>query len=322
MTVTTDPRTLARDFIASRGLLSAIHNLPTDGSIATRDPYSGDIIVDVPSVAAAAVDVAIARAKAAQATWKRVTPAERATYLVRLASLIDEHYDEIAAIESLDAGKLYAGTRGWDVSNARDVLRFYADSGSAYLGQSESYDRASSLRQPVGVVAILAPWNAPLAVGVWKLAPALLAGCAVVVKAPERAPMSTLALAHLAAEAGLPKGLVNVVTGDGRIGNALVSHPDVAAVSFTGGTAIASAIVAASAENVPRLLLELGGKNANVVFADADLDEAAAGTVTAMFDVAGQNCCAGSRTLVEQSVYDEFVARSRTFWSVDCRGSV
>jgi aldehyde dehydrogenase (NAD+) len=308
MTVTTEPRQDARAFIDAR-CLSVLDGLRASGSIRTADPFTGELIADVPTATHEAVEDAVARARNALQAWRRRPASERAALLRQLADLIDAQYDTMAAVESLDAGKLFAGTRGWDVANARDVLRFYADDGPAYLERASVYERATERRQAIGVAALLAPWNAPLAVGVWKLAPALLAGCTIVMKAPERAPMSTLALASLAREAGFPEGVVNVLTGDGAVGEALVSHPSVGAISFTGGSDIASAIVGQSAENMPRLLLELGGKNSNVVFGDADLDDAVAGTLTAMFDVAGQNCCAGSRTLVERGLYDEFVER-------------
>jgi aldehyde dehydrogenase (NAD+) len=309
MSIAVDPRTLAHNYIRDHALLDLVAG-PSAKTIATRDPFTGEVIADIPSMSDDAVAAHVARASASLAAWRALSAGERATFLERMADIIDESYDELASIESLDAGKLYSSTRGWDVGNARDVLRFYAAEGPDYLARETTYQRARSVRQPVGVVATLAPWNAPLAVGVWKLAPALVAGCTVVMKAPERAPLSTLALARIAEEAGVPAGVVNVVTGDGGgAGNALVRDARVAAVSFTGGTAIASSIVTSSAGHLPRLLLELGGKGPNVVFGDADLDAAVPGTVVAMFDVAGQNCCAGSRTLVERTIYDEFVER-------------
>lgn len=302
-------RAAACAYLDQQDLLGVVAR-PGDEVIPTADPYTGEVIVDVPSTEPSQIAEVVGASRAALKNWRASPIEERAALLRRMADLIDDSYDQLAAIESIDVGKLYTGTRGWDVANARDVLRFYADHGTEYLERSKDYERGRSFRQPLGAIAALSPWNAPLAVGVWKLAPALLAGCTVVLKAPERAPLSTLALTRLAEQAGAPSGAVQVVAGLGStVGASLVEASGLDGISFTGGTGVASSIIAASAENLPRMVLELGGKNANVVFADADLDEAVAGTVTATFDVAGQNCCAGSRTIIESSVRPEFIER-------------
>ncbi|HET8863724.1 MAG TPA: aldehyde dehydrogenase family protein [Solirubrobacterales bacterium] len=302
-------RVAARTYLNDQDLLGMVAQAGGE-TIPTADPYTGEVIAEIPSTKPSRIAEVVSTSRATLESWRSSLIEERVALLRRMADLIDDSYDELAAIESIDVGKLYAGTRGWDVGNARDVLRFYADHGPEYLERSEEYERGRSFRQPLGAIAALSPWNAPLAVGTWKVAPALLAGCTVVLKAPERAPLSTLALTRLAEQADAPSGAVQVVAGLGsEVGTALVEASGLDGISFTGGTSVASSIIAASAENLPRMVLELGGKNANVVFADADLDEAVAGTVTAIFDVAGQNCCAGSRTIVESSIREEFIER-------------
>lgn len=287
------------------------------GVIADIDPTTGAVLADVPAGGAVEADWAVTAARQAfdEGPWPRMAPSERAAVLSRLADLIDRDRERLSLLEATDTGKRLAGVRGWDVPQSAEVYRYYA----AVVADGEDSGRrlpdvggaaVTLCREPVGVCAALIPWNFPFACMSWKIAPALAVGCTVVVKPPERAPLSAHALAGLVVEAGFPPGVVNVVSGTGRsAGHALVSDPRIDKITFTGSAETARSIVSASVHRMPRMTLELGGKGANIVMADCDLDAAVAGTIDAAFDVAGQNCCAGSRTFVQQDVYDEFLAR-------------
>ena len=280
----------------------------------TINPSDGLPLAQVPAASAADVDLAVAAARRAfKGPWSRTTPVDRQRILLLLADLVESHFDELAVLDSLEYGGPLSRTRLLR-NRATSLIRYYA--GILYTihgrtipnslpGEFSSY----TLNQPLGVVGAIIPWNGPLVTAIWKVAPAIAAGCSVVLKPSEEASLSVLRLAGLALEAGVPEGVFNVVTGDGRAGAALAEHPDVNKVTFTGSTSTGQAIIRASASNVKRLALELGGKSPNIVFADADIDAAVPVAAMAVFANSGQLCVAGSRLFVEDSVYEEFVER-------------
>src|SRR5690348_14786878 len=253
-------------------------------------------------------DAAVARAKAAFPAWRAVAPGDRARLIRRLASLVEEHGEELARIESRNVGKPIAGARG-EVGMVADVFHFYA--GAVDKKHGETIPVAGGVdmtfREPLGVVGLIVPWNFPLNISSWKLGPALACGNTVVLKPAELTPLSALRLGELALEAGIPEGVVNILPGKGSVvGARLGAHPDVAKIGFTGSTEVGQEVMRGAAATVKRVTLELGGKSANVVFADADLEQAATAAPYAVFDNAGQDCCARSRILVEASAYDRF----------------
>jgi len=252
---------------------------------------------------------AVARAKAAYPAWRALPPAERARLLYRLADALEDAQEELAVLEARNAGKPIGDARG-EMGMVVDTFRFYAGAPERTLGDTipVAGGVAMTFREPLGVVALIVPWNFPLTIAAWKLAPALAAGNAVVLKPAELTPLTALEFERIAAEI-LPEGVVNVVAGPGSTaGRALVEHPDVAKVAFTGSTEIGRDIAARAAKTIKRVTLELGGKSANVVFADADIAAAAAAAPMAVFGNAGQDCCARSRILVQDSALDEFMA--------------
>jgi betaine-aldehyde dehydrogenase len=254
-------------------------------------------------------DAAVARAKAAFPAWRSVAPVERARLLRRLATLVEEHGEELARIESANVGKPIVGARA-EVGMVANVFHFYAGAVEKHYGETIPVAGGVDLtfREPLGVVGLIVPWNFPLNISSWKLGPALACGNTVVLKPAELTPLSALRLAELVLDAGIPEGVVNVLVGPGRVvGQRLVEHPDVAKIGFTGSTEVGRGVMQAAAGTIKRVTLELGGKSANVVFADADLDRAAAAAPYAVFDNAGQDCCARSRILVQRSVYDRFL---------------
>jgi acyl-CoA reductase-like NAD-dependent aldehyde dehydrogenase len=286
----------------------------SDAVLVVADPGTEQQIAELPAVLPGDVDRAVAAARSAfdSGPWPRMAPAERRACLIRLAELIERDHGELALLESLDTGKLFKGVLGWDISNAAQTYRHYADLATHSSGETlHAGDvHVSTRREPIGVCAAIVAWNFPFACVSWKLAPALAAGCTVVVKAAERAPLSTHALAARLAEADFPPGVVNIVTGTGTVaGHALVSDPRIDKISFTGSIETARAITRGSAWRMPAIITELGGKGANAVFADADLEQALAAAVDGAFGLAGQNCCAASRLLVHQDIYDEFIGR-------------
>ncbi|MGZ8783400.1 MAG: aldehyde dehydrogenase family protein, partial [Gaiellaceae bacterium] len=253
-------------------------------------------------------DAAVARAKAAFPAWRAVAPSDRARLLGRLAALVEEHGEELSRIESRNAGKPISGARG-EIGMVAQVFQFYAGAVDKHYGETipVAGGEAFTFREPLGVVGLIVPWNFPLNIASWKLGPALATGNTVVLKPAELTPLSALRLAELALEAGIPEGVVNVVAGKGSVvGNRLVEHPDVAKIGFTGSTEVGQLVMKGAAGTIKRVTLELGGKSANVVFADADLARAAASAPYAVFDNAGQDCCARSRILVERNAYDRF----------------
>jgi betaine-aldehyde dehydrogenase len=276
---------------------------------AVLNPATEETIVELPSPGAEAADEAVARAKKAFPAWRAVAPSDRAGLLRRLATLVEEHGEELARIESENVGKPISGARG-EIGMVAEVFHFYAGAIDKHHGETIPVAGGVDMtfKEPLGVVASIVPWNFPLNIASWKLGPALACGNTVVLKPAELTPLSALRLGELCLEAGIPEGVVNVVAGKGSVvGQRLVEHPDVAKVGFTGSTEVGQTVMEGAAGTIKRVTLELGGKSANVVFADADLEKAAAAAPYGVFDNAGQDCCARSRILVERSAYDRFL---------------
>jgi len=272
------------------------------------NPATEESLAELEPAGAEETDVAVAHAKAAYPAWRTVAPADRARLLRRLATLVDEHAEELARIESRNVGKPISGARG-EVGMVAQVFYFYAGAVDKFYGETIPVGGGVDMtfREPLGVVGLITPWNFPLNIASWKLGPALACGNTIVIKPAELTPLSTMRLGELALEAGIPEGVVNVVVGKGSVvGQRLIEHPDVAKIGFTGSTEVGQLVMKGAAGTIKRVTLELGGKSANVVFADADLERAAATAPYAVFDNAGQDCCARSRILVEQSAYDRF----------------
>ena len=277
------------------------------------DPTTELPLAEMPSASAEDVKRAVGAAREAfdNGPWHRLHPRQRAAALLRLSDLIEHNLEELALLESTDVGKRISGVRAWDIPNAAEVYRYYSGWADKIVGEvlpDAGGLRLCTYREPVGVCAAIMPWNFPFPCMAWKLGPALAAGCTVVVKSAERAPLSAQYLARLISEAGIPPGVINIVAGEGKVaGAALVEDYRIDKITFTGDVETAKTIIRASAVHLPRLTMELGGKNPNIILADADLDAAVNGAVGAMFSVAGQDCGAGSRTLVHESVVDQFV---------------
>lgn len=278
----------------------------------TLNPATGEAIATVVQADASAVDAAVSAARSAQPKWAATSPGKRAQILFRLGELIDAHRDELARLETLDNGKPLRESSAGDLPLVAAHFRYYAGWADKFGGQTVPLSTPGllnyTLREPVGVVGAIVPWNFPLLIASWKVAPALAMGNAVILKPAEQTPLTALRLAELATEAGVPAGVLNVLTGDGRTGAALVAHNGVDKISFTGSTEVGKKIVAASVGNLKRLSLELGGKSANIIFADAILKRAVSGVRAGIFYNQGQLCTAGSRVLVEKSVFDQFQA--------------
>jgi betaine-aldehyde dehydrogenase len=273
------------------------------------NPATEETIAELPEAGVPDADTAVAAAKAAFPAWRAVAPADRARLLRRLAGLVEEHGEELALLETRNVGKPIADSRG-EVAMVAEVFYFYAGAVDKHHGETIPVAGGIDMtfREPLGVVGLIVPWNFPIAISSWKLGPALACGNTVVLKPAELTPLTARRLAELALDAGLPEGVVNVVAGSGSVvGRRLVEHPDVAKIGFTGSTEVGREVMKGAAETIKRVTLELGGKSANVVFADADLEVAAAGAPHAIFGNAGQDCCARSRILVERSAYDRFV---------------
>lgn len=286
------------------------------------DPADGQVIALVPAAGPADVDRAVAAARAALAPgsrWRTMTPQQRGRLIWRLADLVEANSERLSALDSIDSGKPMDEMRYFDIPFSVDVLRYYAGWTTKITGDTipVSYPashgkqfHAYTLKEPVGVVAAIIPWNLPLLMAIKKLAPALATGCTVVLKPAEQTPIAIAVLAELTAEAGFPAGVVNYVTGPGEsAGAALTEHPGVDKVSFTGSVPTGKAIVRASADNLKRVSLELGGKSPNIVFDDADLDAVIEGAAAASFATQGESCIAGSRLYVQRGVFDEVVRR-------------
>ncbi len=280
------------------------------GTLEVIEPATGAVLEELPRADGADVDRAVARAKAAYPGWRALEPRDRARVLRRVADAVADHREELARIEARDAGKPIGDARG-EMDMVAETLGYYAAAPERLLGDSipVSGGQAWTVREPLGVVGLIVPWNFPLVIAGWKLGPALAAGNTVVLKPAELTPLSALRFEQIAVEAGLPEGVVNVVVGPGSIcGQRLVEHPDVAKIAFTGSTEVGRSIAAGAAATIKRVTLELGGKSPNIVFADADLEAAAAAAPSAVFGNAGQDCCARSRILVQTGALDEFMS--------------
>ncbi|MGP9021827.1 aldehyde dehydrogenase family protein [Streptomyces sp. BR1] len=273
------------------------------------NPATEEVIATVPGASAEDVDAAVVRAARAQQKWAALAPADRARLLRRFAVAVDEHLEELAQLEVREAGHTVGNAR-WEAGNVRDLLDYAAGGVERLTGRQIPVPGGLDITilEPLGVVGVIAPWNFPMPIAAWGMAPALAAGNAVILKPAETTPLTALRLAGLAVAAGLPEDLFQVLPGAGAVaGAALVEHPGVAKIVFTGSTRVGKQIMAKCADRVKRLTLELGGKSANIVFADADIEAAAAAAPMSFLDNSGQDCCARTRILVQRSVYDRFL---------------
>jgi acyl-CoA reductase-like NAD-dependent aldehyde dehydrogenase len=273
------------------------------------NPATEEPVASIPSTSAAETDEAIAVAASAFDTWRKVAPGDRARLLRRFAALVDGALDELADLEVRNSGHPVASAR-WEAGNVRDVLNYYSAAPERLLGQQIPVAGGVNMtfHEPFGVVGVIVPWNFPMPIAGWGFGPALAAGNTVVLKPAELTPLTAIRLGELALESGIPPGVFTVVPGPGSVvGARFVDNPDVRKVSFTGSTEVGKRIMAGCAAQVKPVTLELGGKNANIIFADADLEKAAATAPYGVFDNAGQDCCARSRILVEKSAYDDFL---------------
>ena len=311
------PETAAGEFLRKpHQLLIDGHRVPSSSgrTFKSLNPATEEVIATIAEGNEADVDRAVAAARRAfEGPWRTMRAAERGHLLLKWAELLKQHADEIIEIESLDGGKPISATTRQDFPAAIDTLTYYAgwaDKISGDVVPTRDDALTYTVREPVGVVAAIVPWNFPLMIGMWKLAPALACGCTVVMKPAELTSLSALRIGELALEAGIPPGVFNIVTGPGRVvGDALVNHPDVDKVTFTGSPGVGRGIMKGAASNFKRVSLELGGKSANVIFDDANLDAASKAATAGIFFNAGQVCSAGSRVLVQEGAYDEVVER-------------
>ena len=283
---------------------------PQAAQIEVIEPATEQVMAELPRAGADEVDAAVARAKAAFPAWRAVPPAERSALLRGLADAIAERAEDLATLEARNAGKPISDARD-EIAMVVETFRYYAGAPERLLGETIPVAGGVDLtfREPLGVVGLIVPWNFPLVIASWKVAPALAAGNTVVLKPAELTPLTALELEKIAPQAGLPEGVLNVVAGPGSVcGKRLVEHPDVAKIAFTGSTEVGRGIAEGAAATIKRVTLELGGKSANVVFADADLEAAAASAPMAVFANAGQDCCARSRILVQRSAMGDFLS--------------
>ena len=273
------------------------------------NPATEEIVTTVPLADVAATDAAVARARRAYDSWRLVAPADRGRLLRRFAQQVEDHLEELAQLEVRNSGHTIGNAR-WEAGNVRDVLTYYSAAPERLFGRQIPVAGGVDItfHEPLGVVGVIVPWNFPMPIAGWAFAPALAAGNTVVLKPAELTPLTAMRLGELALEAGLPEDVFTVLPGKGSVvGQRLVDHPDVRKIVFTGSTEVGKGVMAGCAAQVKRVTLELGGKSANVVFADADLEQAAATAPYAVFDNAGQDCCARSRILVQRSAYDRFL---------------
>jgi len=285
-------------------------------TFATLNPATGEALTQVAEASAEDVDRAVLAARKAfdepGGPWRKMSASDRGKLLWRLADLVEQNIEEIAELETLDNGKPIFESRYVDIPSVVDVLRYYAGWASKIHGETIN-SRADAftytLREPVGVVGAIIPWNFPLLLTSWKLGPALACGNTVVLKPAEQTPLTALRFGQLLAEAGFPPGVVNIVTGGAAAGQALVRHPRVDKIAFTGSTSVGKEIMRGAADTLKRVTLELGGKSPNIVFADSDLDAAIKGASTGIFYGKGEVCAAGSRLFVEKKVHDEFISK-------------
>ncbi|WP_367324395.1 aldehyde dehydrogenase [Streptomyces sp. HUAS ZL42] len=273
------------------------------------NPATEEVVATVPAATATDVDAAVVRAAQAQTRWAALPPADRARLLRRFALTVDEHLEELARLEVREAGHTVGNAR-WEAGNVRDLLDYAAGGVERLTGRQIPVPGGLdvTILEPLGVVGVIAPWNFPMPIAAWATAPALAAGNAVLLKPAETTPLTALRMAELALDAGLPEGLFQVLPGHGPVaGNALVEHPGVAKIVFTGSTAVGKQVLAKGSALLKRVTLELGGKSPNIVFADADLEAAAAAAPMSFLDNSGQDCCARTRILVQRTAYDRFL---------------
>ena len=274
-----------------------------------RNPATGEVITTVEGTGAEETDAAIGRAAVAFEHWRAVAPGDRARLLRRFAAAVDDHLEELAALEVANAGHVIGNAR-WEAGNVRDVIEYYAAAPERLCGRQIPVPGGIDVtfHEPLGVVGVIVPWNFPMAIAGWGFAPALAAGNTVVLKPAELTPLSALRIGELALEAGLPPDVLQVLPGKGSVvGERFIEHPSVRKICFTGSTEVGQSVMAGCARQIKRVTLELGGKSANIVFADADVELAAARAPYGVFDNAGQDCCARSRILVERSAYERFL---------------
>ena len=274
------------------------------------NPADGSVVTEVAHLDVAATDSAIADAVRAQREWARVAPADRARALRRFADAVDGDIEHLAKLETINSGHPISQSR-WEAGHVRDVLEYYSGSPERLIGQQIPVAGGMNVtfHEPLGVVGVITPWNFPMTIASWGVVPALAAGNAVVLKPAEWTPLTSIRLGELALESGLPEGLFQVLAGRGSVvGERFVTHPDVRKLVFTGSTEVGKRIMSGCADQVKRVTLELGGKSANIVFEDSDIEKAAATAPYSVFDNAGQDCCARSRLLVQRSVYDQFMS--------------
>lgn len=292
-------------------MLRAIRPLPSADvtSLVLHDPATGEAFAEQPLADLATVDAAIAAAGRALPGWRAISPADRTRLLRRFADTIAGHAEELAALDTRNMG-MPIGSSRWCANAAADTIHYFAGAVEKHTGTTIPVAGGIDMtfHEPLGVVGLITPWNFPVLMAAWKIGPALAAGNTAVLKPAEITPLTAIRLGELALEAGIPEGVLNVVVGTGEVaGWRLVTHPEVRKVAFTGSTAVGTRIMAGCADQVKRVTLELGGKSANIVFADADLERAAAAAPSAVFDNSGQDCCARSRVLVQRSALDRFL---------------
>ncbi len=287
---------------------------PESGQYSTiLNPATEEVIAHVAAGSEKDVDTAAKAARAALKVWNGISAAERGRILNRLADLLEQHQEELIALESTNAGKPIASVRRQDMPAAIDTLRYYAGWTDKIIGQvipARTDALTYTVREPVGVVGAIVPWNFPLMIGIWKIAPALACGCTLIVKPAELTPMTAIRIGELALEAGIPPGVLNIVTGKGSVvRDAMVAPPQIDKITFTGSPKVGRGIMQGAAVNFKKITLELGGKSANIIFDDADLDSAVRGSASGIFFNAGQVCSAGSRILVHKKIHNEVVDR-------------
>jgi aldehyde dehydrogenase (NAD+) len=280
----------------------------------TINPATGEVLTEVVEASRDDVDRAVQAARRAfedrGGVWRKMSASERGRLIWRLADLVEKNIDELAELETLDNGKPIFESRQVDMLMVVDVLRYYAGLATKIHGETvNTFETAFTytLREPVGVVGLIIPWNFPLLLASWKLGPALACGCTVVLKPAEQTPLTTLRLGELAIEAGVPAGVLNIVTGGPETGKAIVAHPGIDKIAFTGSTAVGKEIMRGAADTLKRVTLELGGKSPNIVFADSEIDNAVKGAINGIFYGKGEVCNAGSRLFVESKVHDELL---------------
>jgi len=278
------------------------------------NPTTAAPVIEIALADLSQTDLIIAQAELAFKTWRNVTPGDRAKLLRKFATVVDSHLEELAQLEVLNSGHTISNAR-WEAGNVRDVLNYYSAAPERLFGRQIPVPNGIDItfKEPLGVIGIIVPWNFPMPIAGWGFGPALAAGNTVVLKPAEITPMTAIRLGELALEAGIPEGVFNVIPGKGSVvGERFVTNPSVRKIVFTGSTTVGKGIMRGCADQVKRVTLELGGKSANIIFADSDIERAAASAPGAVFDNAGQDCCARSRLLVQRSVYEKFMEKFET----------